>query len=284
MRLFTSILFLAVAAGCQAQGLRAVTERCVAEGGIADVQIIDRDSGTALAVHLYHGEYWVAGKAGSRYAIEVRNRLGERVLAVTSVDGVNAVSGATAAWNQVGYVLNAGQRYQITGWRKSDAEVAAFTFSDPADSYAERTGQPANIGIIGVALFRERQAEAVAIQAPPPQSRAAGSPVLPLTADEASAGKQAMTTNARSLVQQPAPAAPATASRLGTAHGDRESSHVEQTEFTRLQPEPNRILTIHYDTLEHLLALGIVRHVAAPRSVDPFPASPAPRYAPDPPA
>ena len=100
------------------------------QGGIADVAVIDRDTGAVLSPHFFHGEYWVAGRPGARYAIEIRNRLGERMLAVTSVDGVNVVSGATAAWDQTGYVFGPGERYQITGWRKTDAEVAAFTFTD----------------------------------------------------------------------------------------------------------------------------------------------------------
>src|SRR5450631_367308 len=142
---------LALAARCDAQAL----------GGLAGVTIVDRDSGAVLSPHFYHGEYWVAGRPGARYAIEIRNRLGERMLAVTSVDGVNVVSGATAAWDQTGYVFGAGERYQITGWRKTDAEVAAFTFTDSPNSYAERTGRPANVGVIGVAIFREQAPEPV---------------------------------------------------------------------------------------------------------------------------
>src|SRR5258706_3232121 len=126
--------------------------------GLADVSIIDRDSGVVLDTHYYHGEYWVAGRPGGRYAIEIHNHLGERLLAVTSVDGVNVVSGETAAWDQGGYVFGPGDRYQITGWRKSDAEVAAFTFTDPPNSYASRTGRPANVGVIGGAGVRRHAA------------------------------------------------------------------------------------------------------------------------------
>ena len=252
-RLFSSILLLTLAAGCHAQGLRGGADR-----GIAEVDIIDRDRGTSLTPHLYRGEYWVAGKPGARYAIEIRNRLGERLLAVTSVDGVNAISGATAGWDQVGYVLNAGQRYQITGWRKSDAQVAAFTFADCADSYAARTGRPTNVGIVGIALFRERQPEPLAIQVPGLRERA---------------------------MQSAPPARDSAASKLGTAHGDREYSYVAQTEFARLQAEPNQIVRIHYDTFEHLLAMGIIKPPhPQPGSADPFPATPGSGYVPDPPA
>ena len=125
-------------------------------GRLADVTIVDRDTGATLPVHYARGEYWVAGRPGARYAITVRNRLGERVLAVPSVDGVNVLSGETAAWDQRGYVFSPYERYQITGWRKSNSEVAAFEFSHIATSYAARTGRPGHVGVIGVALFREQ--------------------------------------------------------------------------------------------------------------------------------
>lgn len=50
-------------------------------GRLADVTIVDRDTGATLPVHFAKGEYWVAGRPGARYAITVRNRLGERLLA-----------------------------------------------------------------------------------------------------------------------------------------------------------------------------------------------------------
>ena len=93
--------------------------------------------------------YWPAASGsvnpGARYAIEIRNSSGGRVLAVTSVDGVNVLSGDTAAFDQAGYVFDPFERYQISGWRKSNTEVAAFTFTDARDSYAGRPVRPANL-------------------------------------------------------------------------------------------------------------------------------------------
>jgi hypothetical protein len=150
--------------------LAAIAASCnaLAVGEIAQVTIIDCSSGAVLTPHLSHGEYWVAGKPGATYAIEIHNRLGGRLLAVTSVDGVNVVSGETAAWDQTGYVFRPWEGYRITGWRKSDDEVAAFTFTDSPNSYAARTGRPANVGIIGVAVFRERQEPQVYVPPAPP--------------------------------------------------------------------------------------------------------------------
>lgn len=252
-------LFVSLAVGLQAHAV----------GRRAEVNIIDRDTGATLTPYYWRGEYWVAGKPGARYAIEIRNRLGERLLAVTSVDGVNVVSGETAGWGQTGYVFGAFERYQITGWRKSDAQVAAFSFTDSQSSYAERTGRPANVGVVGVALFREQPPR-------PPEPSIAQSP---LASDSAEAGTSAgrLAQNSRSM-----PAAPA--AKLGTGHGEREYSSVTSTEFVRLQNSPDEIIRIHYDSFDNLLAMGIVRRSRPlPPNADPFPASPDQGYVADPP-
>jgi hypothetical protein len=96
-----------------------------------------------LPVHRHRGELYVAGEPGHEYEIRLRSREHGRVLAVTSVDGVNVVSGETAATSQGGYVLD--------GWRKNLDEVAAFYFTRLRNSYAARTGRPDHVGVIGIA-------------------------------------------------------------------------------------------------------------------------------------
>ena len=238
-------------------------------GSLAQIAVIDRETGVALSPHYYRGEYWVAGRPGAKYSIEIHNRLGERLLAVTSVDGVNILSGETAAWDQAGYVFEPGERYQVTGWRKSDAEVAAFTFTESPNSYAERTGRPANVGVIGIALYRERQ--------PPVWTQPRPSEEMPTNPSDASAARVA-----------PAPFAAAPraelAPKLGTGHGEREYSYVNHTEFARLQPQPNEVIRIRYDSLDNLLAMGVIRRERPlPPAANPFPATPTPGYVPDPP-
>jgi hypothetical protein len=270
--------------------LAALATSCdaLAVGAIANVTIIDRDSGVTLDAHYFHGEYWVAGTPGGRYAIEIRNCIGGRLLAVTSVDGVNVLSGATAGWNQGGYVFDPGERYQVTGWRKSDAEVAAFTFTDSPNSYAERTGRPANVGVIGVALFRERPLPVV--YAPPWIAGSAREPPTPPVAESnrALAGQSTAITG---MAAASAPSAAALASRaltpapkLGTGHGEREYSRVEYTQFRRMQPEPDEVIRIRYDNLDNLVAMGIIgRPRPTPPAPNPFPGSQQRNYVPDPP-
>jgi hypothetical protein len=71
---------------------------------------------------------------------------------------------------------------------------------------------------------------------------------------------------------------------LGTAHGEREDSFVARTQFERLQSEPNEVIRIHYDSVENLLAMGVLpRPHLQPNQPHPFPGSPGSSYVPDPP-
>ena len=107
----------------------SVTSMPVIAASAVDVQIVDRSTGKTLETWGHRGRLYVVGTPGDRYALNLKNRMVERMLAVLSVDGVNVVSGQTAAASQSGYVLSAGQAAEIIGWRKSLDEVAAFYLS-----------------------------------------------------------------------------------------------------------------------------------------------------------
>ena len=62
-----------------------------------DVQVYDRTEARYLPTYQFEGRTFVVGKPGNEYALSLRNQGGERVLVVGSVDGVNIVSGETAA-------------------------------------------------------------------------------------------------------------------------------------------------------------------------------------------
>lgn len=231
-------------------------------GTLVDVEVIDRNSGQVLPTWSYHGRIYVAGTPGNRYAVSLRNRSGGRLLTVLSVDGVNAVSGQTAAAQQSGYVLDAGQRAEIAGWRKNLDEVAAFYFTSVADSYAGRTGRPQNVGVIGVAVFREYQSPR-----PQPWLYQRDSADMPAGAAAPSAKREAQRSQA---VEE----------KLGTGHGERLDSRVGTTEFRRASEAPAEVVTIYYDSRANLVTRGIIPTRPSWRSPEPeaFPG----RFVPDP--
>ncbi len=218
---------------------------------LADITVTDRVTGETLPVYWHRGERWIAGTPGNRYSVTLRNRSGGRVLAVLSVDGINAVTGQTASWDQSGYVLDPHQRAEVRGWRKSQDRIAAFEFTALTDSYAARTGRPLHVGVIGVALFREAVPAVTQFAPAPGASRSEAAEPSAKAADQADAGERA-------------------ARRLGTGHGRSEDSRVELTRFERAQATPDQVLAIRYDSRSNLIAMGII---AAPRlqQPDPFP-------------
>ena len=279
-------------------GVLGVRTGAHATGRLADVQIIDRETGSVLPMYRSHGEYWVAGRPGARYSIMIQNQRGERLLAVTAVDGINVISGETGAWGQSGYVFSPGESYEIAGWRKSNAEIAAFNFTAAGNSYAERTGRPANVGVIGVALFLERPPRFPWLdrQSLNRKSEESGATQNRIEGDAVGGAARAVppgfTAGAPAPVPAPelaqnqpraVPSNPAPAQKLGTGHGAREASYVQDTTFDRLTGTPNEIIKIRYDSYENLVAMGVVPTRPAWQRPNPFPDSSLPRYVPDPP-
>lgn len=227
-------------------------------GRLVEVRVLDRDSGEVLPVHWHQGQAYVAGTPGHRYSVRLDNRTGRRLLAVLSVDGVNAVSGETADMDQAGYVLAPWSGTSVDGWRKSLSEIAAFEFTALHASYAARTGRPANVGVIGVAVFEERAwraheeiAEASPEYAPAPLPQA--EQAAPSAADHA-----AKSLAERSQRHGDAMAAQGRGEPLGTGHGARERSTVRQTHFERASTQPAEVVAIRYDSWDNLVDAGVV--------------------------
>jgi len=242
-------------------------------GRLVELSVLDRADHRRLPVHWQAGSAYVAGQPGHEYHLVLRNRTRARVLAVVSVDGVNVITGQTADPAQSGYLIAPYGRLVITGWRKSLAQTAAFYFTDLADSYAARTGRPDNVGVIGVAVYREKQAP------PAPIAREA----FPGAAGDAGSAKRAAPAES--------PAAPGrqsnapqrdeaeAASRLGTGHGRRETSRARYVEFERATPYPAEVVQLRYDSRANLVARGVIRDPGT--CTQPCP-RPFPGFAPDP--
>ncbi|MDR2871600.1 MAG: hypothetical protein LBV45_03615 [Xanthomonadaceae bacterium] len=266
------ILLILAAAALSGLGLPALA------GPLVDVSVIDRDNGQWLSQYRYRGDTWVAGIPGHRYQVRLTNTTGERVLVVLSVDGVNAVSGETAAPSQAGYVLDPWESAEISGWRKSLNDIAQFVFTDIGDSYAARTGRPRNVGVIGIAVFQERQP-----YYSPPRSYSPSSAREEMSR-QAEAVDGARSASDVSAIAKPAPPAPsADRQRIGTGHGAREWSRVEQTQFVRATHNPAQVTELRYDTAQRLTALGVIpqppRHPQPPVRPSAFPNG----FVPDPP-
>lgn len=128
-------------------------------GGAVEVAMVDA-SGRPYSA-LRSGDRVIAvGDPGERYALLVQNRGPERFEIVATVDGLDVLDGEDGSFEKRGYLLGAYSSVMIDGFRRSDAEVAAFRLGDVARSYAASKGKARNVGVIGIALFDEERPRA----------------------------------------------------------------------------------------------------------------------------
>jgi hypothetical protein len=263
-----------------------------AEPALADFQVIDRDSGQPLRVWRHHGRLFIAGRPGARYGLRVTNRSSGRVMVVMSVDGVNVYTGETAGLGQDGYVFDPYETYDLTGWRKSQDEVAAFTFAPLPQSYAARTGRPGEVGVIGMAVFREKAT--MPVEAPPPAPARTRSDVdvtarranpAPVPPPPPSMESPMASPPVAKSIPAPVAAAEPRDEKLGTGHGAREWSPIHFVDFERATAYPQSLSQVEYDTYANLVASGVIRPAGeGERRPRPFPAPPSGEgFVPDPP-
>jgi hypothetical protein len=289
----------------------AASEMPFVKARLVQVDVYDRFNGSALPVYGKDGRNYVVGVPGHEYAVRIRNCTNGRILVATSVDGVNVVSGETAAPSQTGYVLEPWGSVEIAGWRKSLDRIAAFYFTDLGDSYAARTGRPQNVGVIGVAVFQEKQqpiawrdyGKRFGAAQPAERQSEADAPARSMARQEAASDELSRSLPAAAAAPAPRSDMAASDSRaaanelrskdageyaqkslgkIGTGHGRSEDSRVTTVAFERATDSPAETVAVQYDRRENLLAMGVLPRpwYAQRQQPDPFPA--ALRFAPDP--
>jgi hypothetical protein len=213
---------------------------------------LEGEDGRPLATFGHRGRTWVLGERGSRYLVRFHNHSGRRVEVVATVDGLDVVDGRPGSLAKRGYLVEPHGDLTIDGFRLSQEAVAAFRFSSVAASYAARKGDARDVGVIGLAVFPEREplrwSPPLSLGAAPP--RASGEAARDQAPAEARA-KAAPAPDARGELQ--AERRPG----LGTGFGEEHFSHVDQVAFERASDRPEAVLTVRYDDRPGLLALGI---------------------------
>lgn len=232
---------------------------------------VESEHGAALPVHHLGRDAFVEGRRGEGYVLRLTNHSAERYEAVVSVDGRDVVSGELGhPARQRGYVLEPYETLVIDGYRRSMDDVAAFYFSGIRDSYSARRGTPEHVGVIGVALFSEKQRRP---RSRPLTRQAKSAPPDPFPRAGASVDRAAEAeADGADMAYAPAE------EHLGTGYGADTYSPVYETEFKRRRRRrPDTVLTVYYDSYEGLQARGVLPYepyVAPVRYDDPEPYEP----------
>jgi len=182
---------------------------------------------------------YLEARKGENYSLLIRNHLSERIGVVVAVDGRNIITGKKSflSSSEMMYIVEPYGQARLDGWRTSDEKVNRFYFTGSADSYSVRTfSDTSAMGVITVAVFREKQRPFV------------------LHEQERSLGK---------AQGAPAPSAPrseanrAAKDEAGTGFGNEHYSPVVKVEF---EPEsiPAEKFLLKYEWRNELCKKGII--------------------------
>lgn len=138
----------------RSQRERAFSASAMQRQGDLSFGLLDAE-GHVLSAAGVGSELYAVGEPDARYSLAVANDSNITYEVVLSVDGLDVIDGRPAGFEKRGYVIDPFSSLVIDGWRTSEDTVAAFRFSSLEDSYAERTGEGRNVGVIGAAFFRE---------------------------------------------------------------------------------------------------------------------------------
>lgn len=167
---------------------------------------------------------------------------------VLSVDGLDVLDGKAASKEKRGYVV-AAPTLRVPGWRIDDKLTARFRFGRVGMSYAEQVNRGGNVGVIGAAVYAERNS----------YSRG----------DIAYRGGSA-SLESRGPTHGMSMTLRATAPDVGTGFGDRHDFATSTTSFVRAMTPPT-VYTLYYRTLTWFTQNGIVVPLAACNLGDAFP-------------
>ena len=213
------------------------------------------------AKEYYHkGNYYIEGREGTRFSLRMKNNSGQRVLFVPTIDGLSIMDGKEGSFDSRGYIVNAYDATTIEGWRTSDEEVAEFFFSSPKGSYAKKISKGNNLGVIGCAVFKEKEFPVMMYY----QSKMGGSGVTltqtpldlsPSVTWTSSSGSTSNLVSIGSTVNCCLSSVSAPQG-LGTGFGQDKDSPVITVSFTR-EPSPSEIFSVFYNTRKNLESIGV---------------------------
>ncbi|MEE2757219.1 MAG: hypothetical protein VYA30_11185 [Myxococcota bacterium] len=216
---------------------------------------------------------YVLGQHSQRYNIRVINRSNHRIEAVITVDGRDAISGDLGDYiNQRGYIVEPNDSVVVDGFRRSMNTVAAFRFTHPSDGYSARRGTPQHAGVIGVAIFKEKQR----FKPRPRRSRAtkkSGQSAYDSSPSGMAHGRMNRAIeSSRGRGRLDSASRRSSVNNLGTRFGEDRHSQAVETPFVRSNTRhPTHLLAVYYDNHSGLVARGIRVNPINSAEPNPFP-------------
>jgi hypothetical protein len=249
-----------------------------------------RVNGKDITKYYHEQHVFVAGKDKSSYTLRFKNNSPNRILAVVSVDGLSIIDGEPASFESSGYVVDPYSMVDIKGWRLNNDEVAKFIFGKKCDSYATKSEGATNAGVIGVAVFLEKNITWISsnwtsnnIELNCPRishdyrtaffnyTPGATSPLNTITITDAPVECSASLYGTFPSIYNMYSEEQLTSGSMGTSFGQLEINKVNMVSFEK-RDTPCEVIELHYDSMEELIRKGIVVKRPAANIARPFPA------------
>ncbi len=230
-----------------------------------DVELLT-ENGNVITEFQQGGRTYVEGRKGSKYKIKIKNNRYGRIKVITSVDGLDVLTGKRATPNSGGYVIDPVGTLVIDGWRISDSQVREFFFTKQNNSYNAKTGNDTNnLGVIGVMAYAEYfppvTYNAMLIGYNNFDSGRKYFTGTPYAGGMAVGSLMNMTTDSAPLKSTTSSLAPkaetARSATVGTGMGEKKESHVTTINAT-WNSTPMSVIEIYYKSRKELEAMGIV--------------------------
>jgi len=130
-----------------------------------ELEMVSAKNNRPMNEYSHEGKTFIESREGSTYALRIKNNTGQRVLAIVSIDSLNAITGkeSTDSSDEAGYIVPAYGSYLVKGFRVDDDTVAAFSFVKKGKSYATSVGSGGGNGVVAVRIFEEKQKPAPSV-------------------------------------------------------------------------------------------------------------------------
>lgn len=152
----TAVLLRSTAAAQNSQNGRIIPGKRVVRYPNFELDVLV--DGRPLNEYSESGRVYVDALQGAEYELRLRNSSPDRVAVALSVDGMNTIDAdQTSAWNSSKWVIEPYETITISGWQMSSERARRFYFTNERDSYANKLGRKANLGVITAVFFREKR-------------------------------------------------------------------------------------------------------------------------------
>jgi hypothetical protein len=236
-----------------------------------DIEMVVLIKDRPIYEYEHNNQYFVEGRAGSNYELQLTNHTSGRVEVILSVDGLSVIDGKEAGPHSRSYLIDCKSSLKVPGWLLDSGSAAKFAFAGKGNSYASQIDRGQNIGVIGALVYKEKSISYPLLSPylwnsniPVTNVFTPTYPNYPInypfnysaySINNIASSRGTSSSAVNSATVSSAPASSMYNQSLGTAFGDQTSFVTHPVAFNR--GEQLVVMSLYYDNLRGLRAKGV---------------------------